>query len=60
MTDHYVTTIEGNTSDMVARRTYRRGDSSIAGYGRPNWVVVSETENTTQGEPKETRIEVHK
>lgn len=35
-----ITTIEGNTSDMVARRSYALGDSRIAGYGRPKWSVV--------------------
>lgn len=35
-----VTTVEGNSSDMVARRNYSLGDSSIAGYGRPNWVLA--------------------
>ena len=35
-----VTTIEGNSSDMVAKRLYSTGDSKIAGYGRPNWAVV--------------------
>lgn len=32
-----VYTIEGNTSDMVARRTYTLGASNIVGYGRPNY-----------------------
>ena len=32
-----VITIEGNTSDMVARRFYPLGSSQIAGYGRPRW-----------------------
>lgn len=32
-----VYTIEGNTSDMVARRTYTIGASNIVGYGRPNY-----------------------
>lgn len=31
----YVVTIEGNTSDQVARRTYTLGNGSIYGYGRP-------------------------
>jgi hypothetical protein len=35
-----VTTIEGNSSDMVAERVYSVSDSKIAGYGRPNWSVV--------------------
>ena len=37
-----VTTIEGNTSDQVARRTYQLGSSQIAGYGRPKWSLVTE------------------
>ena len=35
-----VNTIEGNTSDMVARRSYAIGASSIAGYGRPKWELA--------------------
>lgn len=37
-----ITTIEGNTSDSVAVRTYYSGDSTIAGYGVPNWSVVAD------------------
>ncbi|MBQ2177392.1 MAG: CHAP domain-containing protein, partial [Alphaproteobacteria bacterium] len=36
------TTIEGNSSDMVARRTYYRGNGAVAGFGRPNWKVVAD------------------
>lgn len=36
-----VTTIEGNTSDMVARRTYVVGDRYILGYGRPKWELAT-------------------
>lgn len=32
-----VYTIEGNTSDQVARRSYALGASNIIGYGRPNY-----------------------
>lgn len=32
---NYVYTIEGNTSDMVARRTYKRIGGGIYGYGYP-------------------------
>lgn len=32
-----VTTIEGNTSNMVARRTYAVGAKCIDGYGRPEY-----------------------
>ena len=37
-----ITTIEGNTTDSVAKRTYYSGDSTIAGYGVPNWSVVAD------------------
>ena len=40
----YVTTIEGNTSDMVARRTYGRYDGSIAGYGLPKYGTSIQTD----------------
>lgn len=37
-----VHTVEGNSSDMVAERVYSVNDRSrIAGYGRPNWAIVS-------------------
>lgn len=38
----YVSTIEGNSSDRVQRNTYRIADPSIAGYGRPAWVYAEE------------------
>ena len=38
-----VNTIEGNTSDMVARRSYPLSSSSIVGHGRPNWDLVAES-----------------
>ena len=41
-----ITTVEGNSSDMVARRTYAIGDSKIAGYGIPKWDVVAKTEES--------------
>ena len=37
-----VTTIEGNTSDQVARRVYSRNDGTIAGFGRPRWELISD------------------
>lgn len=36
-----VTTVEGNSSDMVQRNTYAIRDGRIAGYGRPQWSVVA-------------------
>lgn len=37
----YFTTIEGNSSDMVARRSYYVGNSYVAGFGRPNWSMIN-------------------
>lgn len=37
-----ITTIEGNTSDSVGRRTYETSNYSIAGYGTPNWDLAVE------------------
>lgn len=51
-----VRTIEGNTSDMVARRSYSlnysTNYSAIAGYGRPNWSIFSnnDTDSGTIGD----------
>ena len=46
-------TIEGNSSDTVARRNYSISDKSrIAGYGRPKWSVVTdggEEDDTSSG-----------
>lgn len=35
-----VYTVEGNSSDMVARRVYAAQALNIAGYGRPNWALA--------------------
>lgn len=40
------TTIEGNTSDMVARRTYYINGSTVAGFGRPKWSLVTNGQYT--------------
>lgn len=37
-----ITTIEGNTSDSVGRRTYETSNHTIAGYGTPNWDLAVE------------------
>ena len=42
--DGMVSTVEGNSSDMVARRSYIFADSRIAGYGRPKWSVVADVD----------------
>lgn len=39
--DTWVQTIEGNNQNMVARHVYNKTDRSIAGYGTPNWGLVS-------------------
>lgn len=36
------TTIEGNSNDQVARRTYNRGNNKVAGFGRPKWSLVAQ------------------
>lgn len=43
-----ITTIEGNSSDKVARRTYNISDSTIAGYGKPKWSVVKNLKATNK------------
>lgn len=45
-----VTTIEGNTSDMVARRSYAVGSSAIYGYGRPVWSLAKDLDAETETE----------
>ena len=37
-----VTTIEGNTSDQVARKTYSINDFGIVGYGTPKWNLAED------------------
>ena len=57
-----VHTIEGNTSNKVARRTYNIGSSSIDGYGRPKFdeevqttpVVLMGTASTGSAEDEKT------
>ena len=35
--NNHVYTVEGNTTDSVGRRSYALNDTSIYGYGRPDW-----------------------
>lgn len=42
-----VYTIEGNTSNQVARRIYSLNDKSIVGYGRPKYDAETSTTPTT-------------
>ena len=46
MTAQKVFTIEGNTSDQVARRNYALTNSRILGYGRPAYDIVTEAAPT--------------
>ena len=48
------TTIEGNTSDMVARRTYYINSSTVAGFGRPKWSLVTNGNITPAPTPTPT------
>lgn len=36
-----LTTVEGNSSDMVRRNAYGIGSAYINGYGRPNWGIFA-------------------
>lgn len=51
-----ITTVEGNSSDMVARRTYDVSSPIIAGFGRPNWKLTEnydpEQEEDINSEPE--------
>ena len=55
VTANSVVTIEGNTSDRVARHTYSLSYGSIYGYGRPRWELASSIAATPQAvaPPKE-------
>lgn len=52
-----VSTVEGNSSDMVAQRAYSLNDSRIAGYGRPKWAIVAES-GTDGNTPADTPTDV--
>ena len=39
-----ITTVEGNSGDMVSRNTYPLNSPRIAGYGRPRWEAVQRAE----------------
>ena len=55
-----VTTVEGNSSDMVRRNAYGAGSAYINGYGRPNWGIFeggTPGENPSEDEPEKPTIE---
>lgn len=39
-----ITTVEGNSGDMVARNTYPLNSPRLAGFGRPRWEAVQRAE----------------
>lgn len=45
-----VTTVEGNTSDMVAKRSYPLSDGRIYGYGRPDWGAGTAEDDAQDGQ----------
>ena len=45
--NNYVYTIEGNSNEQVARRTYSRYGSTIYGYGYPNYDTETTTSSST-------------
>lgn len=48
-----VTTIEGNSSDQVAKRIYPLNYSSIWGYGRPAWGVKEDPSAAPDGDTQD-------
>lgn len=51
-----IVTVEGNSSDMVARRTYDIRSQSIAGFGRPKWSLVENYEPPEEPDESEEQI----
>lgn len=45
--NNHVYTVEGNTTDSVGRRSYALNDSSIFGYGRPDWGTQTNQDPST-------------
>ena len=51
-----VTTIEGNTSDSVGRRSYPISSGTIYGYGRPDWSLLDGVSDADTGSEDETPV----
>lgn len=58
VTSSHVVTVEGNTTDSVGRRSYRLNDSSIYGYGRPDWGTQESTSTPATTTPKAPSVTV--
>lgn len=59
VTDTAVYTVEGNSSEMVAERSYARTNSQISGYGRPNYTGKSKSSansSTNTSKPASTSV----
>jgi CHAP domain len=57
----FIVTIEGNSSDRVKRRKYRRDDADIDGYCRPDYPKVVQEVDVTEAELRQVvRDEVKK
>ena len=54
VTSTQIVTVEGNTSNMVAKRTYSRSSSAIGGYGHPNYDDSSITPAPAPTDPTAT------
>ena len=50
--DTYVYTVEGNYGNQVDERRVKRTDSSISGYGRPNYELVADQFKDPDPEPQ--------
>lgn len=59
-----VTCVEGNSSDAVRRNSYAVSSSYVAGFGRPNWSIFSNSstpsvttgENTKPSAPEQPKV----
>lgn len=45
--DTYYTAVEGNYSDQVSKVKHRLNGSDTAGFGRPNWQIITDSDNQT-------------
>ena len=54
-----IRTVEGNYSDKVSSCAYAIGNSSIAGYGRPKWSLVSDESVTDNNQSADTSSDAY-
>lgn len=58
ITNTTITTIEGNSSDQVASRTYPRSYASISGFGHPKYDTSTSTANITTAENNDKMLNI--